>query len=724
MVRKTGKKIMAFLLAAVLCLSPAAGVTVHAEEPAVATSLKLGEIADGFNLAAENEALELYLNEATLGIQVREKTTGTVYSSFAENDEGLNDSWKNFMYSGVTLEYINDKMSRVKVPFSGSGAKAEITKNANGFGVELTFKEGFSFHVDAALNGSRLTVSVFNDSIKEPESGNRFESLYLFPFLGATYGNHVPGYLFVPDGSGALIRTDVESVAVSGTYSKKVYGQEMGVGDFKALEGSFLNPPEQIYMPVYGAVLEEGKAAVMGIIESGDAYANIEAAVYGRELPVNYITAKFSYRDTFTRSLNQKGATMVSNQINRNQMDIVEHFDFLTGEKADYAGMANVYQQYLLEKGVLNEKTAESEVVPFYLEVLLSEQEKMMVGNKTVVMTTGDEADAIIQELYDAGITDMSVLLAGYSKKGNGNALPSTANFSSKIASASKWKQIIAKWQEKNIPVGFYTNFMVGSSVGGGFNKRKDVAQNISEKLLEAYGANYLSPRYVSEKFAKEAEGFKKTGTELLALDSIGSTLYSDWKKNNSVSRQEALELYRNMSVEGIKTAFYRPSAYLWKNAAEIYDTPSGSSDYMLFTDTVPFMQMVLKGYIDCYASYSNFNADRQKEILKMVELGLYPAWIVTEEDSVELFNTSSSWLYTSQFSIWKEQMIEEYYAVADGLNAVRNAHMTDHQILAEDVVMVTYDNGVTITVNYGDTPYDADHTRVEALSFHVAKAN
>ena len=140
----------------------------------------------------------------------------------------------------------------------------------------------------------------------------------------------------------------------------------------------------------------------------------------------------------------------------------------------------------------------------------------------------------------------------------------------------------------------------------------------------------------------------------------------------------------------------------------------------MVFSDTVPFMQMVLKGYVDYYAPYSNFNADRQMEMLQMVEQGAYPSWIVTGQNSLELLNTPSSWLYTSEFSVWKGEMVEEYQYVAPALNAVLGAEIVSHEQLAEGIVCVSYDNGVSIVVNYTNADFNRGGVAVKAMDFTV----
>ena len=64
-------------------------------------------LANGMAKVAENDNFILYYNPDTLAIQVKEKKTGIIHSSIVtEGDkvEGMNDTWRGMMQSGLTIE--------------------------------------------------------------------------------------------------------------------------------------------------------------------------------------------------------------------------------------------------------------------------------------------------------------------------------------------------------------------------------------------------------------------------------------------------------------------------------------------------------------------------------------------------------------------------------------------------------------------------------------------
>ena len=68
---------------------------------------------DGYQLAAENEAYALYFEETGLTVLMEDKETGQVLGSAGTPDAGSSAAWKNFVNSGVVIEYFKGKATNV-----------------------------------------------------------------------------------------------------------------------------------------------------------------------------------------------------------------------------------------------------------------------------------------------------------------------------------------------------------------------------------------------------------------------------------------------------------------------------------------------------------------------------------------------------------------------------------------------------------------------------------
>ena len=72
-----------------------------------------------------------------------------------------------------------------------------------------------------------MTIEVLQNTVKELKN-NKLQSVWILPFLGTVKEDTTPGYMFVPDGSGALIRYNKKGTYTS-VYDERVYGKDASV---------------------------------------------------------------------------------------------------------------------------------------------------------------------------------------------------------------------------------------------------------------------------------------------------------------------------------------------------------------------------------------------------------------------------------------------------------------------------------------------------------------
>ena len=121
-----------------------------------------------------------------------------------------------------------------------------------------SYELGFEVEVKLYDDGS-ITAYIPENSIYENAENKKIGNIYLFPLLGNTKLGEVDGYMFVPDGNGALIYLDDKEGRFASGYVQKVYGSDVGVGESYVLsllwsQYETHNDPEQILAPVYGMV--------------------------------------------------------------------------------------------------------------------------------------------------------------------------------------------------------------------------------------------------------------------------------------------------------------------------------------------------------------------------------------------------------------------------------------------------------------------------------------
>lgn len=86
------------------------------------------------------------------------------------------------------------------------------------------------------------------------------------------------------------------------------------------------------------------------------------------------------------------------------------------------------------------------------------------------------------------------------------------------------------------------------------------------------------------------------------------------------------------------------------------------------------------------------------------------------------LVKTPSKDVYTSEFKIWKKEIIREYQTIRQTLGQVKGAVIDHRDVPQTGVVEVHYSNGKTIIINYNDSPYSVNEVQVKAKGFAVIK--
>ena len=269
----------------------------------------------------------------------------------------------------------------------------------------------FRVPVEYTLDKDGFVARVVTEDIQCPSSAHLL-TLSLLPYFGAA-GEKEEGYMLVPDGSGALIRLN-NGKASQGLYQACLYGDNLTAG-----RSDVLTEKQAVPLPVYG--MRRQTAGFLAIIESGDALAAVNAAVSGGANRFNYVYPSFTLNQAEAADVPYYMATsMYFYQKTMTREDLQVRYCFLNGEGSTYSGMARRYQQYLLDAGALRLRPEAKPAL--YLSLLGAiDYEDDIVGipvQKTVALTTFDQARGIVEQLREQGVDSVAVLYEGWANGG------------------------------------------------------------------------------------------------------------------------------------------------------------------------------------------------------------------------------------------------------------------------------------------------------------------
>ncbi len=691
-----------------------------------ALTARLQTIPSSYELLAENENFQLYANRETLAFKVVDKRSGYIWHSNLDEiaeDDRLNRTWTAFAQSGISIDYLDEKATDERASITNTEHTINFQTTDDGFEATVHFVDpSITMMVMVKLEADGVRVEVPRESIKEEDPAFKLGLLYVYPFFGAVRDDSIPGYMFIPDGAGTLIRFAAETKARNMFYGR-YYGADLGMlGELPY--DPLVNRPYKLSLPVIGMVHQEQENAYIQVVEKGASYGEVHAHPAGVITNFSFLYNAFVYNQSYFQATNRSGAGVTTLQPNTNNFDVTIHYRFLTGEASDYVGMARSYQAYLLEKGRLPTVDDPENDIGIRLEFLGGEKEKVLFWFRSIPMTTVAQMQTI---LADLDVQNPEVVYYGWQPRGASSMPPGSLRLDRKLGNVNALNELVGQITAVGGRLFLYLDPQAALWEEKGYSPRYDLAMSITNFNLLGYNRNkvnyYLNDEALNGRYTALSQDLAAELDAGWALDGIGSTLYSDFKPSHLLNREDTIQLYQTILTENsVATSFYQPNDYLFGHMQAYYDMPLGDSGYIYTTETIPFLQIVLSGYVPYYGTALNFSSDLRADLLRHADYGVYPAYFLTQEVTANILNTPSNWIYTSSYDQWGAEVESTYQWLNNLLGPVKGAHIVARQPLADGVMLTRYSNGRQIIVNYTNTPYSANGLTVAALDAIVTE--
>lgn len=698
------------------------------------TALAKGSFED-YKLIASNSAYDLYMREEDLSLIVEDKKTGAYMESAPSFDDGKNNAvWLGAMKSAVVLTLINKNDDTKQADLLNDTVTKKINYTKDGFTAALYWtKYKLGMTLEVAISDDGLVARIPDDSIKEDGTAYQIGTISMYPYMGTSYLDDKEGYMFLPDGNGALIYlTDKEGHFKSG-FSSMIYGDDIGFEESATAsllweKYETVTDSEKVIAPVYGIAHTEDEIAYLAIVEDGAMRASIEVHPNGVSVDYNRAYAKFVERKLYTQPTSNSSSvgSFKLSEAERAHSDLQVRFLFLSGEKANYAGMANAYRDYLLKGGDLQKQ---EDSYKTRIDFLGSERESFLLGTTGVTMTTAEDIREIYQDLKGQGITDTFTVYKGWQKGGLYNVPITAFKAEGALGGNGSLTKLISETKAAGNEIYLYADALrinpdeknATFNVVKKINKRR-YEEKTYKDVYETFV--FLTPSRSETLVNKLVRSMQSKKVEDVCLSGISNILFSYTYSGDTYTRYETGSVYKRTADEvagNMNLVLEQPFAYLWGDTKAFLDMPLYTSNYIYEDESVPFLSIVLKGVMPVYSEYVNFEANKQEFFLKMVETGTYPSFYVTKESSSELIYTNSNDIYSSQYSVY-ESTIVNYGKELKSLNEnLKGAFIVGHEILG-GVTKVTYDNGIKIYVNYDSVSKSVDGVSIDAMSYQLVR--
>ncbi len=661
----------------------------------------------------------LYLDESSLAFQVVNHN-GYIWSSTIDYDRpSYPTTFKNRARSAIILESYNIATTNFAITEENifqSGTMIDLDFITNGFHATIKFgRSNIQLGLMVTYDQEGIRVIIPEAEIIESEN-YRISSIKVYPFFGAVLEDQIPGYVFLPDGIGALVDYKQSDPLISANYQKEIYDRNPGFNTETNLT-NFFTGGTRIYAPVFGFVHGINQNAVFAQIKSGAEYGIINLYYPSRNRGFTTVFPEFMYRRTYRQPIDKVGNTISLLQIEKNAMDIDIHYTLLEHQEANYVGMAKVYRNRLVDQ--LKEKDHQFDQIPLRLDSIGIERREGLIFPETIVMTTYQDMKEMIENLNQLDIDRIIASMHGFTRQGVTWAPPHYIRPSSRLGSKNDLREL----SEQAEVFYFVTEYLMASQKSRGYNSFSDLAKKINDQTYQFRSSTdqkYLLTHSKSiELMELSMKRLSSQPIDGLAITSLGSLLYEDFSKKSSLN--DMIDLYQQ-SLKDLDShiALYDVNDYFWSYIDHFFDFPMFSSQLVTFDDTVPFLSIVLSGSIDLFGPYANFYPYARDELLRLIDFNIYPSFMVTKRSSKYFQKTALESIYSSRFEDLRPAINTYYHFVNDALSFVIGAKIEQRNVLYPGVVEVIYDNQISIIINYLEQAYVYGVHEIEPKNYLV----
>jgi len=692
---------------------PAGHVPEYIPPQGAAVSLlaHTGQSLHGHDLVAENDNFLLYLYEPRLSIIIQHRESGAYMRSTVDTPRDTdNNLWQGLYMSGVTLDYIVG----INVHFARACLlhtlhELTVFYRQDGFSAQVFFPEieiGYTLVVTLEEDG--FTAEIPQSSIFENNPHITVGAFYVFPFLGHSYLGQDEGYMFIPDGQGAIIKLQDNEGRFNTPFSEPVFGSnpglEIDISPFMFSNFVFTIEPEMIIMPVYGMVHTARQIGFLGVIESGYENAVIEAFPNGVSTGFDWISSRFIYSHVIQQPTGMQSGFVSTRTPRPNRIDLRMRYIFVTGDQATYTGLAVAYREYLTKIGAF--ASAQMDAYRTAIDFLGIEQRDWALFRLNVGMTTFGQAEDILRTLANNGVDRVFTRFDGWTARGSIISLPTRGfNPSGSLGGQrglNSLQDTVAELGGNLTLVVNPLDIYVDANTFESFNAMRRVTGRTADFMGGTMRVTTPTRTLeLSERLARELGG-RGFAADIIRMPSFltayseGGT-YFDRADNAELFRQAAAAFEYHFEAPALTTPF----AYLWQYARALTVMPSTGSGYLFTYRHVPFLSIATSGMIPVYFEHVNFQANQRRFFLNLVETGARPMFLITEEDAALLRHTPRNDIYSSQFELYKDLIIAMHHELSYLHEHIDNASIVRRYVDGH-IVRIQWSNGLWVYLNYG----------------------
>ena len=622
--------------------------------------------------------------------------------------------------NGIRFNEAEYQLSDITVlPWMGAGSKTDT---------------GYTFFPDGS--GAIFRFEDLNDGKTHTISGNIYGQDYAYHTITGTHQEIIRYPVF-----GIVQNKELKEEVTEDELGTET-GTEAGT-DTEAGTKEGTEPGEDVGEDT--EAVEENKNDIMSsgfvaILEEGDALAKLTLKHYGAVSKYNtvHIVVNPRPRDQYILSDavsvgGNNSVTVVSKRkyvgdykiryIMLSDKELAAEKGIENFYEATWLGMAMAYRAYLTspfstgtqhlpeeEQYHVLTPLSDDEVkenIPLYIETFGSVKTIKKVlsipVNTKVALTSFENIQEMYTQLKDVNIDNVNFKLTGYYNGGMYSAVPYKLDFEKSAGGKKGFEKLVADARDRGYGVYLDFDFAYATSSAAkafdGLNNDRDLVKAIDDRYTskqyysvtrQSYTSYFelaISPSRFTHFYDKVSEEYLSYNPIGISLSTVASDLNSDFDEdepyNREDSKQFTIDLFKKIDKDYNSVMADSANAYTWAYIDHMVNAAVDSSRYVKASNSVPFLGVVLHGYIQFAGTPMNMEGNIGYAMLKAIEngSGLY---FILSYDNTELLkkDVQLSQYYSVRYDIWFDELVERYNTVNDVLKDLQTKPIINHEFL------------------------------------------
>jgi len=404
--------------------------------------------------------------------------------------------------------------------------------------------------------------------------------------------------------------------------------------------------------------------------------------------------------------------------------------------ECSWMGMALAYRDYLESVNIL-ERIEEDEAedhIPLYIETFgtLMTTEKFLSVPMDVMtpLTTFEDITTMYTELSTnieakmkevaegenaisinkdnaSNFSNINFKLTGYANGGMYSTVPYHLNWESSVGGASGFEELVKTSKTEGFGVfpDFDFVYINTTDVFDGVSLKNHAVKTIDNRYTSKreYSATYqtyvgyfelaIAPSCFERFVTKLATNYMKYNPTGISVSTLGTDLNSDFNEDNPLNREDSKEFtveafkllanLKNDDGDNLEIMTDGGNAYSWRYVDHIINMSINSSRYKEASNAVPFIGVVLHGFVHFAGTPINEEGDIEMAMLKAIENGASIYFTLAYQNTEKFKEDFSLNKYFSvRYDIWKEDLVDMYVELDNLLGDLQTKLIIDHDFL------------------------------------------